>query len=81
MLEDQRRLGVGDVRLRAELRHEVAQALGGRRGHVQQEVVLPGEEEHVQHLGQPGDFAREGPDVGAGGRLQPHRDHGLQRAS
>jgi len=47
---------------------------------MQQEVVLAGQEEHVQHLRQsrhPGD---EPADPATGVRLQPDGDHRLQRA-
>jgi hypothetical protein len=46
---------------------------------VQQEVVLAGEEEDVQHLRLPGHARDELAEVAAGAGLQPDRDHRLQR--
>jgi threonine dehydrogenase-like Zn-dependent dehydrogenase len=52
VLEDQRRLGVGDVDVGGQALDEAPQRLGGRRRDVQQEVVLAGQEEDIEHLGQ-----------------------------
>ena len=82
MLEDQVRLGERDVGVTRQVHdHEVAQILGARRRDVQVEVHCAGQEEHVEHLGQRGDLGREVADLAAGVRLQPNRDHGLDRTA
>jgi uncharacterized protein YndB with AHSA1/START domain len=79
VLKDQRGLCVGDGPVGGQGFHEVAQRLGGRRGDVQQEVVLARQEEDVEDFRQPRHLGHEAADAAAGLRLQPDCDHGLQR--
>jgi adenylosuccinate synthase len=79
VLEDQVGLGRCDVGVGAEVDDEVAQALGARCGDVDVEVVGPGEEEHVEHLGQRGDRGGELADAPARVGLEPDGNHRLDR--
>ena len=79
VLEDQVRLGHRDVTGRAEVLHDqVAQVVGGRGGHVDLEVVGPGEEEHVEDPGQRREPAAELSDPVA--RVRPQRPDRVAQA-